>query len=251
MLYAGEEGVQLTWMDAKVGNWVVTPRIGKPVEINALWLNALSSMRKFAKLLGRSTTAHEYLLKRTRKGFQRFWNEATQCCFDVLDGPQGNDPAIRPNQIFAVALPETTLTSEQQKAVVDSCARHLLTSHGLRSLAPDDPQYRGHYGGSPVERDGCYHQGTVWAWLLGPFVLAHLRVYNDPRRAAQFLDPIADHLSVHGLGTISEIFDGDAPFHPRGCIAQAWSVAEVLRAWSRIAAARRESKPGRAMACNA
>jgi predicted glycogen debranching enzyme len=251
LLYAGEAGVQLTWMDAKVGDWVVTPRIGKPVEINALWLNALSSMRKFAQLLGRSSAAHEYLLKRTRKGFHRFWNEAAQCCFDVLDGPNGNDPSIRPNQIFAVALPETTLTSEQQKAVVDTCARHLLTSHGLRSLAPDDPQYRGRYGGSPIDRDGSYHQGTVWAWLLGPFALAHLRVYNDPARAGQFLDPMADHLNVHGLGSISEIFDGDAPFQPRGCIAQAWSVAEVLRAWTKIVAARRESKPGRAMACNA
>ena len=251
LLYSGEAGVQLTWMDAKVGDWVVTPRIGKPVEINALWLNALCSMRKFAKLLGRSTTAHEYLLKRTRKGFGRFWNETAQCCFDVLGGPNGNDSTIRPNQIFAVALPETTLTSEQQKAVVDTCARHLLTSLGLRSLSPDDPQYRGRYGGGPVDRDSSYHQGTVWAWLLGPFALAHLRVYNDPDRAAQFLDPIADHLNVHGLGSISEIFDGDAPFQPRGCIAQAWSVAEVLRAWTRIAAARRESKTGRAMACNA
>ncbi len=251
LLYAGEAGVQLTWMDAKVGDWVVTPRIGKPVEINALWLNALSSMRKFAQLLGRSSAAHEYLLKRTRKGFHRFWNEAAQCCFDVLDGPNGNDPSIRPNQIFAVALSETTLTSEQQKAVVDTCARHLLTSHGLRSLAPDDPQYGGRYGGSPIDRDGSYHQGTVWAWLLGPFALAHLRVYNDPARAGQFLDPMADHLNVHGLGSISEIFDGDAPFQPRGCIAQAWSVAEVLRAWTKIATARRESKPRRVMACNA
>jgi predicted glycogen debranching enzyme len=251
LLYAGEAGLQLTWMDAKVGDWVVTPRIGKPVEINALWLNALSSMRKFAKLLGRSTTAHEYLLKRTRKGFGRFWNEPAECCFDVLDGPNGNDPTVRPNQIFAVALPETMLTSEQQKAVVDTCARQLLTSHGLRSLSPDDPQYRSRYGGSPADRDGSYHQGTVWAWLLGPFALAHFRVYNDPDRAARFLDPMADHLNVHGLGSISEIFDGDAPFEPRGCIAQAWSVAEILRAWTRIDAARRESKPGRAMACNA
>ena len=237
LLYAGQPGVQLTWMDAKVGDWVVTPRIGKPVEINALWLNALSSMRKFAKLLGRPTTAHEYLLKRTRKGFNRFWNEEAQCCFDVLDGPHGNDPAIRPNQIFAVALPDTTLTSEQQKAVVDTCARHLLTSHGLRSLSPDDPQYRGRYGGPPVDRDGSYHQGTVWGWLLGPFALAHLRVYNDPAQAAQFLQPFALHLNVHGLGSASEIFDGDPPFTPRGCIAQAWSVAEVLRAWITIAAA--------------
>ncbi len=251
LLYAGEAGVQLTWMDAKIGDWVVTPRIGKPVEINALWLNALSSMWQFARLLGFSTTAHECLLKRTRKGFARFWNEAAQCCFDVLDGPNGNDPTIRPNQIFTVALPETTLTLEQQRAVVDTCARHLLTSQGLRSLTPDDPQYRGQYGGAPIDRDGSYHQGTVWAWLLGSFALAHLRVYHDPNRAAQFLDPMANHLNVHGLGSISEIFDGDAPFQPRGCIAQAWSVAEILRAWTQIAAARKEAKLGRAMARNA
>ena len=251
LLYAGEAGVQLTWMDAKVGNWVVTPRIGKPVEINALWLNALSSMGRFARLLGRSTAGHAYLLKRARKGFVRFWNEAAQCCFDVLDGPNGNDPSIRPNQIFAVSLPESALTSEQQRAVVDTCARYLLTSRGLRSLTPDDPKYQGRYGGATVNRDGAYHQGTVWAWLLGPFALAHLRVYNDPERAAQFLDSMADHMNEHGLGSVSEIFDGDPPFRPRGCIAQAWSVAEVLRAWTLIAAARGAIKPGRAIACNA
>ena len=122
---------------------------------------------------------------------------------------------------------------------MDVCGKHLLTSHGLRSLSPDDPQYRGHYGGSTAERDGAYHQGTVWGWLLGPYALAHLRVYNDPAQAAGFLEPIANHLKVHGLGSVSEIFDGDAPFTPRGCIAQAWSVAEVLRAWSSIAQARK------------
>jgi glycogen debranching enzyme len=129
--------------------------------------------------------------------------------------------------------------------------RRLLTSHGLRSLSQDERQYRGHYGGSQLDRDGSYHQGTVWAWLLGPFVLAHLRVYQDPELAARFLEPMADHLMVHGLGSISEIFDGDAPFTPRGCIAQAWSVAEILRAWTAAAAARRATTPARAMARNA
>ncbi len=135
--------------------------------------------------------------------------------------------------------------------VVDTCARHLLTSHGLRSLSPADPQYRGHYGGDPAKRDSVYHQGTVWAWLLGPFALAHLRVHRDPAAAAKFLEPIAAHLSAHGLGTISEIFDGDAPFTPRGCVAQAWSVAEILRAWTAIASARREMQPQWAKGCNA
>jgi predicted glycogen debranching enzyme len=245
LLHVGQPGVQLTWMDAKVGDWVVTPRIGKPIEINALWLNATSAMARFARLLGRPETCYVYLLKRARKGFARFWNEAAQCCFDVLDGPEGHDPTIRPNQIFAVSLAESALTEEQQRAVVDTCTRHLLTSYGLRSLSPDDPghRYRGHYGGSQLDRDGSYHQGTVWAWLLGPFALAHLRVYGDQGKAARFLEPMANHLGVHGLGTISEIFDGDAPFTPRGCIAQAWSVAEILRAWTAVAAARKTSSP--------
>jgi predicted glycogen debranching enzyme len=244
LLHVGEPGVQLTWMDAKVGDWVVTPRIGKPIEINALWLNATSAMAKFARLLKRPETCYVYLLKRARKGFARFWNEAAQCCFDVLDGPDGNDPTIRPNQILAVSLPESALTAEQQRAVVDTCTRHLLTSYGLRSLSPDDPRYRGHYGGSQLDRDGSYHQGTVWAWLLGPFALAHLRVHGDPQEVRRVLEPIGDHVMAHGLGTVSEIFDGEAPFTPRGCIAQAWSVAEILRAWTAVAAARKISPPG-------
>jgi predicted glycogen debranching enzyme len=238
LLFAGEPGVQLTWMDAKVGGWVVTPRIGKPVEINALWLNAVTTLAEFTKLLKRPPAKEEDLVKRVRAGFARFWNEARQSCFDVLDGPNGHDASIRPNQIFAVSLPSSALTPDQQRAVVDTCARNLLTSHGLRSLAPDDPAYRGHYGGPAPERDGAYHQGTVWGWLLGPFALAHLRVYNDPAQAAQLLQPFAHHLNIHGLGSISEIFDGDPPFTPRGCIAQAWSVAEALRAWTTIAATR-------------
>jgi predicted glycogen debranching enzyme len=249
LLYAGESGVQLTWMDAKVGDFVVTPRIGKPVEINALWLNAVSAMVCFARRLGRNTTAYSYLAKRAQTGFARFWNADRNCCFDVLDGPNGNDAAIRPNQLFAVSLTESALTPEEQRGVVDVCTRRLLTSHGLRSLAPDDPQYKGHYGGTQFERDSSYHQGTVWAWLLGPYVLAHLRVYGDPDQAMRIIEPISDHLRVHGLGTVSEIFDGDAPFHPRGCIAQAWSVAEILRVWTAISAVRSSGKAGRAKAC--
>src|SRR5713226_9556582 len=180
LLYAGQPGVQLTWMDAKIGDWIVTARIGKPVEVNALWLNTMATMAQFARLLERPTGTYESMAKRARTGFQRFWNEANQHCFDVLDGPEGNDASLRPNQIFAVSLPESPLTADQQRAVVDACARQLLTSHGLRSLAPDQPGYQGRYAGSPRQRDGAYHQGTVWGWLLGPFVLAHLRVYGDP-----------------------------------------------------------------------
>jgi predicted glycogen debranching enzyme len=231
LLYAGEPGVQLTWMDARVGDWVVTPRIGKPVEVNALWYNALRIMADFARHLGESAELYDTLAEQAQDGFARFWNEATGYCYDVLDGPEGDDPALRPNQLFAVSLPHSPLTCQQQRAVVDACARHLLTSHGLRSLAPDAPAYIGHYGGDQRQRDAAYHQGTVWGWLIGPFVSAHLRVYGDRELARSFLQPLIHHLADHGLGSISEIFDGDPPFTPHGCIAQAWSVAEVLRAW--------------------
>jgi len=232
LLYAGEDGVQLTWMDAKVGDWVVTPRIGKPVEINALWYNALKTMARLAPLAGKSAEPFQNLAGRVQKSFTKFWNSEAGCCYDVIDDPRlGNDASLRPNQIFAVSLPQCPLPLEQQKAVVDFCARRLLTSHGLRSLAPGEPGYQGHYGGDPVQRDGAYHQGTVWGWLLGPFVLAHLRVYGDCQAAYSFLEPLGTQIAAHGLGTLSEIFDGDAPFAPRGCIAQAWTVGEVLRAW--------------------
>jgi predicted glycogen debranching enzyme len=247
LLYAGEPGVQLTWMDAKIGDWVVTPRIGKPVEINALWLNALATMREFCRVLNKTATAYEFMFRRAQASFPRFWNSAANCCFDVVDGPAGNDASLRPNQIFAVSLPESALTPEQQRAVVDACARHLVTTHGLRSLAPNHSDYRGRYAGSPRERDAVYHQGTVWGWLLGPFAEAHLRVYHDPQQAAGFLAPIADHLLAHGLGSVSEIFDGDAPHTPRGCFAQAWSVAEILRAWLVTAAPQEVKTPARFM----
>jgi predicted glycogen debranching enzyme len=236
LLYAGGPGIQLTWMDAKIGDWVVTPRTGKPVEINALWINALETMAEFARLLAKSGEAYEKLAANAKKSFQKFWNADRHCCYDVIDSPGiGKDAALRPNQIFTVSLPFSPLTPEQQKAVVDVCARHLLTSHGLRSLAPGEPGYSGHYGGSPRDRDAVYHQGTVWGWLLGPFALAHYRVYRDRRAALRFLEPLGRQIYASGLGTLSEIFDGHAPFTPRGCIAQAWTVAEVLRAWTELA----------------
>jgi len=235
LLYAGGPGVQLTWMDAKIGDWVVTPRTGKPVEINALWINALETIAGLARLLAKPGDHCEKLAAKAKKSFQRFWNPARNCCWDVVDSPGiGNDASLRPNQILAVSLPVSPLTSEQQKAVVDVCARHLLTSHGLRSLAPGEAGYAGHYGGSPRDRDSAYHQGTVWGWLLGPFALAHYRVYHDREAALRFLEPLGRQIYASGLGTLSEIFDGDAPFTPRGCIAQAWTVAEVLRAWKEI-----------------
>ncbi|MGD9028476.1 MAG: amylo-alpha-1,6-glucosidase [Anaerolineae bacterium] len=231
LLYAGAPGVQLTWMDAKVGEWAVTSRIGKPVEINALWYNGLRSMAEFARELGEPGDRYREMAEQARVGFARFWNEGRGCLYDVLDGPEGPDGSLRPNQLLAVSLPYSPLGADQQRSVVDVCARRLLTSYGLRSLSADESAYVGHYGGDRRQRDAAYHQGTVWGWLIGPFVTAHLRVYADPEQARLFLRPLINHLADHGVGTISEIFDGDPPFTPRGCIAQAWSVAEVLRAW--------------------
>jgi glycogen debranching enzyme len=230
LLYAGEQGVQLTWMDAKVDEWVVTPRRGKPVEVNALWYNALRVMTDFAAKLGEEDD-YTFLAERVRESFARFWNGETGYCYDVIDGPEGDDPALRPNQLLAVSLLHSPLSPERRRAVVDSCARRLLTPHGLRSLAPSEPNYQGRYGGDRRQRDGAYHQGTAWAWLIGPFIQAHLRVYNDPALARSYLEPLLCHLHGHGLCSISEIFDGDPPFTPRGCFAQAWSVAAVLRGW--------------------
>jgi predicted glycogen debranching enzyme len=239
LLYAGGPGIQLTWMDARIGDWVVTPRAGKPVEINALWINAVETMEQFARLLSKSTENYEHLSAQAKNSFQKFWNAERNCCFDVIDVPGaakngGKDAALRPNQILAVSLPVSPLPKDQQKSVVDICAERLLTSHGLRSLAPGEPNYQGHYGGDQRSRDAAYHQGTVWGWLLGPFALGHLRVYNDPPAALRYLEPLGSHIGALGLGTLAEIFDGDPPHIPRGCIAQAWTVGEILRAWSTI-----------------
>jgi len=235
LLYAGEPGVQLTWMDAKVGDWVVTPRIGKPIEVNALWYNALETMATLAPIVGESAASFAGMAEVAKKSFAKFWNAQASYCYDVIDSPGiGNDAALRPNQIFAVSLPRSPLTPEQQKAVVDVCQSRLWTPCGLRSLAPGEIGYRGHYGGSPRERDGAYHQGTVWGWLIGPFIDAHLRVYKDRKAAKGFVETLGKQIGSYGLGTLGEIFDGDAPFFPRGCIAQAWTVAEVLRTWRAV-----------------
>jgi predicted glycogen debranching enzyme len=235
LLYAGGPGIQLTWMDAKIGDWVVTPRTGKPVEINSLWINALETMAQFASVLNKSADSYERLSAQAKTSFQKFWNAERNCCFDVIDVPGsakngGKDAAVRPNQVLAVSLPVSPLSKEQQKAVVDICAQRLLTCYGLRSLAVGEPGYQGHYGGDQRSRDAAYHQGTVWGWLLGPFVLAHLRVYGDRGAALRYLETLGAHVSAYGLGTLAEIFDGDPPHTPCGAIAQAWTVAEVLRA---------------------
>ncbi len=235
LLHAGEPGTQLTWMDAKHDDCVFTPRIGKPVEINALWLNALDVAARLAIRVGDQAEASfcYSLLSRGGFSFNRFWNPAQSCLYDVIDvdGGSASDAQVRPNQIIAVALPYCALPPAQMRAVVDCCGRELLTSYGLRSLSPRDPGYIGIYAGDPVQRDGAYHMGTVWAWLLGPFVRAHYRVYGDAPLAQSFLGAIAEHLNSACLGTVSEIFDGDAPHAARGCFAQAWSVAEILRSW--------------------
>ena len=229
LLTGGEPGVQLTWMDAKVGDWVVTPRIGKPVEINALWYNAIRIMADFAQTLGEDPTPYDAAADAAQVGFGRFWNEGRGFCFDVIDGPDGDDPALRPNQLFAVSLFHSPLSTDRQRSVVDACAASLLTPLGLRTLGPDEPGYRGRYGGGPVERDGAYHQGTVWPWLIGPFVDAHQRVYDDPDAIERVLEPLIAHLDEYGMGSIAECAEGDPPHNPRATIAQAWSVAEVLR----------------------
>ena len=235
LLAAGVPGVQLTWMDARVGDRVITPRHGKPVEINALWYNALIAMAAFARRLGRSPAEWSAMAERTTTGFTRFWNAEAGYCYDVIDGPGGPEAALRPSQILAVSLPASPLPPERQRLVVDACSRQLLISYGLRSLAPGEPSYQPRYAGGPRERDGAYHQGTAWAWLLGPFALAHHRVHGDREAARAFLAPMAQHLRDHGLGSIAEVFEAEPPFRPDGCIAQAWSVAETLRAWCELA----------------
>ena len=236
LLNSGESGVQLTWMDAKVGDWVVTPRRGKPVETQALWYNAVCIMEDIAARLDDETARKRYnnMAALTKWSFNRLlWNEKGGYLYDVVNGGSP-DASIRPNQIFAVSLPHSMLSPDRAKQVVGIVEQHLLTPYGLRSLAPSDPQYRGRYIGDGVSRDGAYHQGTVWPWLMGPFITAYIKVNagseSARRQAEDWLAPLKDHLTDAGLGHISEIFDGDAPHRPVGCIAQAWSMAEILRA---------------------
>lgn len=242
LLRAGEPGVQITWMDAKIGDWVVTPRIGKPVEINALWFNALMAMAQFAERLNEPAAPYRTLATAARAGFRRFVMADGAGLFDVLDGPDGNDATLRPNQIFAVSLPHSPLDADAQAAVVARVGRALLTSYGLRSLDPSHGDFRPHYRGGVWERDGSYHQGPVWGWLLGHFALAEFRVHGDAAAAQARIEPLRDHLLDAGLGTVSEIFDGAPPHTPRGAPAQAWSVACALEAWWRLARAQRHSE---------
>ncbi len=236
LLLSGLPGVQLTWMDAKIGDWVVTPRHGKAVEIQALWYNALKTMEEFAAhfrdLAGQKRFGNMATL--ARWSFNRlFWNESAGCLYDVVNGGPP-DASIRPNQILAVSLRHGMLAADRAAAVVEVVCRELLTPYGPRTLSPRDPRYVSHYGGDQLARDSGYHQGTVWPWLLGPFLTAYVRVNGGSRearqQAAKWLEPFHAHVREAGLGQVSEILDADAPHHPRGCIAQAWSVAELLRA---------------------
>jgi len=243
-------------MDAKVGDWVVTPRIGKAVEINALWHFALSHMALWARSLndrpaatGFATAAGQAAASFTAG----FWYPAGGYLYDVIDGPDGVadggrhvDPSLRPNQIFAVSLGSELLDATRARAVVDVCARELLTPVGLRSLARSDSHYAPRYLGEPRARDGAYHQGTVWSWLLGPFAVAHHRVYGNARHALSLLEGLAGHLDEGCSGTISEIMDGNSPHTPRGCFAQAWSVSETLRAFHSLSAQSARSAATRA-----
>lgn len=232
LLYAGEAGVQLTWMDARIGDWVVTPRIGKPVEIQALWYNTLRVMEDLAKKFEDKARQKGYaaMAKRAKESFNKlFWNKETKSLYDVIEG-ETKDALIRPNQIFAVSLHHSMLTKAKAKSVVEFVEKELLTSLGLRSLSASDSQYRPRYEGDPLSRDSAYHQGTVWGWLIGPFITAYIKTGGSKTTAKGFLEGFKTHLSEAGLGQVSEIFDADPPHTPRGCIAQAWSVAELLRA---------------------
>ena len=239
LLYAGEPGVQLTWMDAKIGDWVVTPRTGKAVEIQALWHNALRIMSDLAELFGDNERAEKFMQMAdvAKSSFNgQFWNEVADCLFDVVDG-NNMDPSIRPNQIFAVSLYHSLLGTDRARKVVKKVEEHLLTPVGLRSLSPDDPHYVPIYIGSPFDRDSSYHQGTVWAWLIGPFVESYRKTHSGVADAElkikDFTAGFRKHLNEAMLGQVSEIFDAEPPHLPRGCAAQAWSVAELLRVLSK------------------
>lgn len=245
LLYGGEEGTQLTWMDVKINDYVVTPRVGKPVEVNALWYNALRIMQDFSELLHLPDEAEQYgqMAKEVAVSFNElFWAERQGYLYDVIDTPAGNnDTALRPNQLLALSLPFPVLSDKKRaQLVVDACADFLLTAYGLRTLEEHDVNYVGDYKGDPHQREYALHQGTVWPWLIGPFISAYWYAYQDLETAYSFLEPFVDHLKNHGLGSVSEIFDGNAPHRPRGAIAFAVSVAEILRVWYELERARRD-----------
>lgn len=236
LIHAGSGLDQITWMDVRVGDWVATPRHGKPVEINALWYNALRIMESLCEKFDEDASAYRTRAEQVKESFNaKFWDSANQCLFDVVDGDEPDDH-IRPNQVYAVSLPFSLLPEEQEKAVVALVEKELFVGCGLRSLAPDHPDYHGIYCGALAKRDAAYHQGTVWGFLLGGFFSAYMKVNHHSSSAAanavRMLEPVRKHLTDSGcIGSISEIFDGDAPHNPRGCYAQAWSVGEVLRCY--------------------
>ena len=242
LLRQGESGYQLTWMDAKVGDWVVTPRRGKAVEINALWYNALRLLEGWLRESATDERAATEIAQHAARAYAafnaRFWNPERGYLFDVVDAEGGgDDPACRPNQVFAIALRHAVLAPQRWQPVMDVVRQKLLTPFGLRSLAPDHPDYKARYFGDLTARDAAYHQGTVWAWLIGPYVDAYLKLHpRGHAEARALLRDLVEHLGAAGLGSISEVFDAEAPYTPRGCIAQAWSVAEVLRCWLLTAA---------------
>jgi predicted glycogen debranching enzyme len=235
LLRQGASGYQLTWMDAKVGNWVVTPRRGKAVEINALWYNALRLMEDWVRTGEGQKEAALYsdLAERVYESFNRsFWYEDGEYLYDIVDGENGDDPALRPNQLFALSLPHPVLERTRWRPVLEKVRERLLTPFGLRTLAPGHPDYKLRYHGDVCTRDAAYHQGTVWPWLIGPFTDAWLRVYPDDKAGARgLLRGLLSHMDELCIGSINEVFDAEAPFYPEGCISQAWSVAEVLRSW--------------------
>jgi predicted glycogen debranching enzyme len=237
LLRQGAEGYQLTWMDAKVGDWVVTPRRGKAVEINALWYNALRLLENWTREEEGDEAAEKLaeLAERAHESFQkRFWYESGGYLYDVVDGEGGDDPACRPNQVLAISLDHPILEQSRWPSVMNVVAERLLTPVGLRSLGPGHPDYKPRYDGDLRSRDAAYHQGTVWAWLIGPYIDAWLKLHpGDLAGARQMLSGFVDHLGEACIGSISEVFDADEPYTPRGCVAQAWSVAEVLRCWLR------------------
>ena len=230
LLAGGEEGYALTWMDARVQDWVVTPRQGKPIEINALWYNALRLMADWCERAGQPAGRYRAMAAQVFDSAQlRYWFVDGGYAYDVVDGPGGDDPSLRPNQVIALALVYPLIEGERARAALDVVTKKLLTPYGLRTLSPDDPRYQPAYRGDQRARDAAYHMGLVWPWLLGPYLDAQRRLHPDGDAVPRLLEPFLAHLSEAGLGTISEIFEPEPPYRPVGCIAQAWSVAEVLR----------------------
>jgi predicted glycogen debranching enzyme len=230
LLTGGEDGYALTWMDARVQDWAVTPRRGKPIEINALWYNALRLIAEWSERATGSGQHFAQMATQARESARlRFWYARGGYCYDVVDGPAGDDPSLRPNQVIAMSLAYPLIEGDQARSALDAVSAKLLTPYGLRTLGPEDERYQPDYRGAQRARDAAYHQGLVWPWLLGPYLDAHLRIHGDREVVGRMLEPFRAHLAEAGLGTISEIFEAEPPFRPVGCIAQAWSVAEILR----------------------